>query len=184
MVRRRVDCKKSTVLLGLIVLAWFGYRRAPSPVGSGRELFLEEGLVRVIRIEDAQTLVVRSLDGPAARNGGDFRLRLCGIRPIDSPERESKSDAARAEAITRRFVDECPQRIVRVVFDGQRFDETETPIAFVYSGKTCLNAELLRAQAVQLVQYPGMPSKRMRELIKVAAGGLTSSTAWSAGSKH
>jgi endonuclease YncB( thermonuclease family) len=155
-------------LAAVAAVGWWNVRRSQSDVGWGRGLFLHEGPVRIVRVEDPVTLVVRALDGPAAKYNGDFRVRLLAIERLAPPNDSRHSNFKQALAISNRFVEQCPQHTATVAFDWQRFDDTETPLAFVFNGQESLNATLLESGCVQLVRYPGMPSKWMRELIKIA----------------
>lgn len=168
MVRRRPRWGLIGGVAILAIIGWSNVRRSMSDVRWGRELFLLEGRVEIVKVEDAVTLVVRALDGPGRKYNGDFRLRLLGIERLKAEAPDEQPNAARALEVTNRFVEHCPQRVAKIVFDHQRFDDTETPIAFLFCGESFLNAELLQSRLVRLKRYPGMPTKWMRELIKVA----------------
>ncbi len=168
MVRRRPRWGLIGGVAILAIIGWINVRRSMSDVGWGRGLFLHEGRVEIVKVEDAVTMVVRALDGPAQKYNGDFRVRLLGIERTKQDAIAEQPYAAGALELTNRFVDRCPQRVAKIVFDHQRFDDTETPIAFLFCGETFLNADLLQSRLVRLQRYPGMPTKWMRELIKVA----------------
>jgi hypothetical protein len=173
MVRRRPRWGLIVAVVALALIGWLNVRRSLNDVGWGRQLFLHEGRVQIVKIEDAATMVVRALDGPAEKYNGDFRVRLLGIQRPQDGTPEEKSNAAAALEITKRFVHNCPRQTATIVFDRQRFDETETPLAYLFCGEVFLNAELLRSRSLRLVRYPGMPGKWMRELIKISGEPLT-----------
>lgn len=172
MVRRRPRWGLITVVFALALIGWLNVRRSLSDVGWGRQLFLHEGRVLILKIEDAATMVVRALDGPASKYNGDFRIRLLGIERPKRGTSEEESKATEAFEISARFVRDCPGQVATVVFDRQRFDETETPLAYLFCGEIFLNAELLQSRKLGLVKYPGMPGKWMRELMKISTEPL------------
>lgn len=162
-------------LIGAINVYW-----STSPIRWGRQLFLHEGFVEIVEVEDATSLVVRALDGPAAQFNGTYRVRLLGISRLPVESIEQRDRAIRALELTRQFVDRADRRLY-LVFDRHRFDATETPLAYVLHVEECLNERLLAAGLVELEQPPGLPSKRMRTMIQIAgaaepqpSGGLWS----------
>ncbi len=151
-----------------MLVGWINVRQSRSAVGWGRQLFLHEGQVQIVQIEDAVTLVVRALDGPAQQYNGTFRVRLMGLERPMANEPDDRERVSQALERTNQFVRACPDQVVKLVYDRQRFDETETPLAYLFCGDACLNAELLEARVVRLKPSAGLPSKWMRELIKIA----------------
>lgn len=168
MVRRRPRWALLAVVAVFVLIGWTNVRHSRSAVGWGRQLFLHEGRVQIVQVEDAVTLVVRALDGPAQQYNGAFRVRLMGLERPTSNDPNETERASQALARTTQFVSQCPDRVAKLIFDRDRFDETETPLAYLFCGDACLNAELLEARVVRLKRSPGLPSKWMRDLIKVA----------------
>ena len=168
MVRRRPRWALLALVVALVLVGWINIRRSQSSVGWGRQLLLHEGQVEIVRVEDAVTLVVHALDGPARQYNGDFRVRLMGLERPTTDDLDARERASRGLERTTQFVNQCPKRVATLIFDRQRFDETETPLAYLFSDDVCLNAELLEARVVRLKTPSGLPSKWMRELIKIA----------------
>jgi hypothetical protein len=62
----------------------------------------------------------------------------------------------------------------RLIFDRDRFDETK-PVGYLFA-VTLVSCELLEARVVRLKRSAGLPSKWMRDLIKVAGDPQPSRT--------
>jgi hypothetical protein len=167
MVRRRPRWFLAISMAVIALMGAINIYRSTSPIRWGRQLFLHEGLVEVLQVEDATSLVVRALDGPAAQYNGTFRVRLLGIAQLAAKSIEQRDRADRALQLTRQFVADADRRLY-LVFDRHRFDATETPLAYVVHGEECLNEQLMASGLVELDQPAGLPSKRMRTLIQIA----------------
>lgn len=167
-VRRRPRWALFAVFGVLLLIGWFNVRQSQSTVHWGRQLFLHDGRVQIIAVEDAVTLVVEALDDPARQFNGTFRVRLMGIEPPRPDHPHGLQIATDALTRTEAFVRRCPQGVATLIYDRQRFDESETPLAYVFCGDDCLNAELLESGLVRLKQPAGLPSKWMRDLIKIS----------------
>lgn len=164
MARRRPRWFLLAAVFACLGLAAFQLVRSHSAAGWGRGLFLHEGPMELVQVEDAVTFVVRGLEDPSRRYNGPFRLRLMGVER-QAPTEET---AAAALARTEQLLAPGPGRTVHVVFDRQRFDETETPTGYLFVEGVCLNTELLRKGLVRLKRPAGLPSKSMRDLIQAA----------------
>jgi hypothetical protein len=151
----------SLLLIGAIQLG-----RHRTEVAAGRQIFLREGRVQVVRVEDPITLIVRPLDPPASQYSSTYRVRLFGLEARTRPG-DAAHDAARRW--TEGWVAGCRNREVELIYDHQRFDDSETPIAFVFHQTECLNIRLLQMGLARLVRYSGMPSRWSREMIKATA---------------
>lgn len=132
-----------TSVLVIFVVVWAVYRTwqiqqnsAPLPV--------ESMTVQVERVIDGDTLLI----------AGNRRVRLLGVNTPETkhPTLPPQPFGMEATQFTTALVE---NRIVRLQFDIERFDDYQRLLAFVYVDEVCLNLELVLAGlATAETQYP------------------------------
>ena len=158
--RRRPHPAWLTVLLVLAVLSlrlWRGEDRNPRSPNSLETL--SEGLYRVTRVVDGDTLIVaqptEAEKGAESRDGRrQARIRLLSVDTPESvkPGFPVEPWGKEATQFTRQFV---AAGEVHLRFDRRRIDQYDRFLAYVYVGDQMLNEELVRAGLARVRIYPG-----------------------------
>ncbi|MBI85686.1 MAG: hypothetical protein CMJ81_21030 [Planctomycetaceae bacterium] len=154
------------ILAVLVVRAWHRSGRVER-TGNSPET-LAEGIYRVTRVVDGDTLIITGSDGIQSQAGSlrqdqQVRIRLLSI---DTPE-TVKPDAPvepwgeEATQFTRQFV---ARGTVLLRFDRRRVDRYHRFLAYVYVNDLMLNEELVRAGLAKVKIYPGDSSTIGRRL--------------------
>ena len=159
---RRYWHEPRALALWLACLAIFVWRIIAAGVDSHAPENLSEGVHRVLRVVDGDTLLLAS----------GARVRLQGI---DSPEnvREDwpvEPWGPEASAFAKDFVADAGQQ-VRLTFGLERKDRFDRFLAFVWNGDVMLNEELVRAGLAHArlnYRYSGAMKRRLAAAEKEA----------------
>jgi micrococcal nuclease len=135
---------------------------------------LEEGIHQVRRVVDGDTLLLES----------GARVRLQGIDTPETVMADQPVEAWGPEAsqFTKDFIERAGGD-VRLTFSSERKDRHERFLAFVWSGNTMLNEELVRAGLAKArldYRYSGIMKRRLagaQEEAQKAARGIWSEPA-------
>jgi len=160
------------LILGGLVLfrLWQGGFSPPPPwPATGKDGF-REGLYRVERVVDGDTLIVShriDVDDSGGRAPVPLRLRI-RLLGIDTPETKKENTPVEpwgpeASAFTRKFVSGGE---VTLRLDKRRVDQYGRHLAYVYVGERMLNEELVRAGLARVSIYPGDSYTIARKLRK------------------
>ncbi len=112
---------------------------------SGSAARMPARTVRVLRVVDGDTIVVRGDDGRSER------VRYIGVDTPESvkPDTPVQCFGKEAAAANRRLV---AGREVRLTFDREAEDRYRRMLAFVHVGSTFVNAELLRGGYARTIE--------------------------------
>lgn len=147
------------------ILARWSYGRWWADDPGSIDLRLNEGLYRVERVVDGDTLVIRHKTSSSASAGVSSAVRV-GLIGVDSPpmrEPVPGADVLRTQAteFTERFLS---KHAVRLQFDKRRIDEEGRYLAYVFVDSQLLNEALVRAGLACVVTRPGDSLSMARRL--------------------
>jgi len=133
---RRIGSLVSLLLAAIFIalrLWWSGFSVDP-PAGNAPAGVPDASEIRVERVVDGDTLLV----------GDHVRVRLIGTNTPETVKPDSPVEPWGPEAseFTKQFV---AGGMVRLEFDGDRFDRHGRTLAYVWVGERMLNEELIRA---------------------------------------
>jgi micrococcal nuclease len=143
----------------LVIIAW---RIIATGDESAAPESLDEGLHRVRRVVDGDTLLLES----------GARVRLQGIDAPESvrPDSPVQPWGPEASAFTKEFIADAGQQ-VRLTFSLERKDRHDRFLAFVWNGDVLLNEELVRAGLAHArldYRYSGPMKRRLAAAEKAA----------------
>lgn len=191
--RRSVGQQALGLLLVVALVAWrYYFEDSPQPPhgassrphasgastpGANRPGGLSPGEYRVERVVDGDTLMLTT-------PRGTVRVRLQGVNTPETVKEDSPVEAwgPEATAFTRDFIRQAGGRVT-VEVDGEPRDQYDRFLAFLWSGETLLNEELVRrglAQAKLGYDYSQAKKDRLRAAQREAQRtrrGLWSSSA-------
>lgn len=118
------------VIAALVIVRLFF---APAPSEHSPSQPPDEGLHRVVRVVDGDTIIIDR----------DTRVRLIGVNAPESvkPEHPVEPFGPEASAFTREFL---AGGEARLTYDRERTDQYGRALAYVWVGNRLLNEELLR----------------------------------------
>ncbi|MBN8870965.1 MAG: thermonuclease family protein [Solirubrobacterales bacterium] len=156
------------ILLGMAAVAWFSQKDSKEgPAKAGSSVF-----AKVDRVVDGDTAKVWV-------DGKDEYVRYIGIDTPESvkPDAPVECFGEEAKAFNERQLVESPT--VRLVFDREQRDRYGRLLAYVYSGSTLLQAELLRRGYATTLEVPPNTSRadqfgRLEDEARQAGRGLWS----------
>jgi micrococcal nuclease len=167
---RRRWSRRVLLFGALLLLVVYRLTQTPpeQPAGELLDDPPREGIYRVLRVVDGDTLLLQAADSHAADDIDSpraFRLRLLGIDCPESvrPEHPVEPWGPESTEFTRQFLqgDE-----VRLRFDKRRLDRFDRYLAYVFVGERMLNEELVRVGLARVSVFPGDSETIARQLRK------------------
>lgn len=157
--------RRPLVVAGLILLVALARLLAPDGRRSAGPEVLREGVYRVERVVDGDTLLLE--------NGARIRLIGADTPETVKPDHPVEPFGPEAAAFTEQFVEEGGGE-VRLQMDRRRKDRFDRFLAYVFVGGRMLNEELIRsglATARTEFEYSRTMKRRFREAEAEAKAG-------------
>lgn len=127
--------------------------------------------------DSVELLITRAIDGDTLLSSEGHRIRLLGVDTPETkhPDRPVELFGKEASDFTSRLVD---GKVVRVVFDRERYDNYQRLLAYVYIGDLLLNELLIEnGYSAAETQFPFRSDMKKRfaqaeERAKQARAGI------------